>query len=70
MFEEASQRAEVTTTELAHIGDEPGTDLVGARNAGVTAIWMNRRGQPAAPGVFYHAQVTSMRELLSWLGLN
>ena len=70
MFEEACRRAHVSAAELAHIGDEPGTDLVGARNAGVTVIWMNRQGLPTDPGVFCHAQISGMRELLTLLGLD
>jgi FMN hydrolase / 5-amino-6-(5-phospho-D-ribitylamino)uracil phosphatase len=70
MFEAACRHAHVTATELAHIGDEPGTDLAGAQNAGVTAIWMNRRDLPTEPDVFYHAQVSCMRGLLNWLGVN
>jgi 2-haloalkanoic acid dehalogenase type II len=70
MFEEACRRAHVSTAELAHIGDEAGTDLAGAHNAGVTAIWMNRQAQPAEAGVVYHAEVRSMAELLVLLGLN
>jgi putative hydrolase of the HAD superfamily len=70
MFEEACRLAGVTAAELGHIGDEPGTDLAGAHNAGVTVIWMNRGGQGADPGVFHHAEVRDMSELLGLLGLN
>jgi putative hydrolase of the HAD superfamily len=70
MFEEACQRAHVSTAELAHIGDEASTDLAGANNAGVTAIWMNRQAQPAKPGIFYHAEIRNMTELLVLLELN
>lgn len=70
MFEEACRQARVATAELAHIGDEPETDLAGAQNAGVTAIWINRRGLPTAPGYAHHAEIRSMTELLSMLGLN
>ena len=70
MFEEACRRAQVAAARLAHIGDEPGTDLAGAQLAGVTVIWMNRRGQPADPGVVHHAEVRNMTELLTLLGLN
>ena len=63
MFEEACRRAQVTAQELAHIGDEPGTDLAGAHNAGVTVIWMNRGGQATEPGVFHHAEIHDMTEL-------
>ncbi len=70
MFEEACRCARVAAAQLAHIGDEPGTDLAGAQAAGVTVIWMNRRGQPAEPGVSHHAEVRDMKELLGLLGLS
>jgi 2-haloalkanoic acid dehalogenase type II len=70
MFEEACRRAHVGAAELAHIGDEPGTDLAGAQNAGVTVIWMNRRGLPADPGIAHHAEIRNMTQLLTLLGLN
>ena len=70
MFEEACRRAQVGAAELAHIGDEPGTDLAGAQNAGVTVIWMNRGGVPADPGVSHHAEINNMTQLLALLGLN
>ena len=70
MFKEACHRAHVAAAELAHIGAEPGTDLVGARNAGVKVIWMNRQGQPTDHGIFHHAQISGMRELLTLMGLD
>ena len=70
MFEEACKRAQVTPAELAHIGDEAGTDLAGAHNAGATVIWMNRRGLAADPDIGHHAEIRSMSELLTLLGLN
>ena len=70
MFEEACLRAHVDAAELAHIGDEPGTDLAGAQNADVTAIWMNRQGVAAVPGINVHAEVRNMTQLLNLLGLN
>ncbi|MGB5440637.1 MAG: HAD-IA family hydrolase [Gammaproteobacteria bacterium] len=70
MFEEACRRAQVNTAELAHVGDEADTDLAGARNAGVTAIWMNRHGQSADPGAAQHPEIHNMAELLSLLGLD
>lgn len=70
MFEEACRLAKVDAAELAHIGDEPGTDLAGAQNAGVTVIWMNRGGVPAVPGITYHAEIHNMTQLLDLLGLN
>jgi len=32
--------------EAAHVGDDPVTDVEGARRAGVLPVWLNRRGVP------------------------
>lgn len=70
MFEEACRRARVSASQLAHVGDEPDTDLAGALNAGVSVIWMNRRGLPADPDIAHHAEVRDMAQLLALLGTN
>jgi 2-haloalkanoic acid dehalogenase type II len=68
IFELACRTAGVEPAELAHVGDEPATDLAGARAAGLTVIWMNRLKQPADPDVTPHAEVSDMAELLALLG--
>ena len=70
MFQAACRHARVDTAELAHVGDEAGTDIAGAKNAGVTAIWMNRQGLQPDPGMVCHAEISSMQELLDLLDLN
>jgi putative hydrolase of the HAD superfamily len=70
MFEQARRQAGVDAAEMAHIGDEPDTDLAGAQNAGITAIWMNRPGLAASHGVEHHAEIQNMQELLELLDLD
>ena len=70
MFQEACRRAQVDAAELAHIGDEPGSDIAGAQNAGVMAIWMNRQGLQSVPGSGCDAEISGMKELLTLLGLD
>ncbi|HYQ73112.1 MAG TPA: HAD family hydrolase [Gammaproteobacteria bacterium] len=70
MFEEACRLAGVNAQELAHIGDEADTDIAGAHNAGVTAIWINREQLPARPEIACHAVITGMPELLALLGVD
>ena len=60
MYEEACRLAGVDATQLAHIGDEPETDIAGALAAGATAIWMNRFGRSADPKLTAHASVCDM----------
>ena len=70
MFQEACRRAHVDAMELAHIGDEPDSDIAGAQNAGVAAIWMNRKGLKSNPGIVCHAEISSMQQLLTLLDLD
>ena len=69
LFEESCRLTGVSPAELAHVGDEAGTDLAGGLAAGVTVVWMNRLGQPATPGITPHAEVRDMADLLAMLGL-
>jgi len=65
MFKHACGIAGVDAEEMAHIGDEPETDVAGAIAAGATAIWMNRLDKPADPDLAAHAMVRDMSELLA-----
>jgi putative hydrolase of the HAD superfamily len=38
-------RAGVSAAEVLHVGDDPLADVVGARSAGIRAIWLNRAGR-------------------------
>jgi 2-haloalkanoic acid dehalogenase type II len=70
LFEEACRQSGVLPTELAHVGDEAGTDLAGGLAAGVNVIWMNRLVQPATAGITPHAEIRDMAGLLAMLGLD
>ncbi|MFQ5450652.1 MAG: HAD-IA family hydrolase [Nitrospinaceae bacterium] len=45
IFQEALRRSGVKANEACHIGDEPHTDISGARNAGIDAILIDRQGR-------------------------
>ena len=70
LFEEACRQSGVLPKELAHIGDEAGTDLAGGLAAGVNVIWMNRLEEPATAGITPHAEIRDMTGLLAMLGLD
>jgi putative hydrolase of the HAD superfamily len=70
MFEEACRCAQVIPAQLAHVGDEVDTDLIGGQAAGVIVIWMNRNHQSAPPGFTPHGEVRDMPELLALFGLD
>jgi HAD superfamily hydrolase (TIGR01549 family) len=38
--------ANISAAEMVHVGDHPQQDVLGARSAGVFAVWLNREGQP------------------------
>ena len=70
MYREACRLAGVDPSELAHVGDEPATDLEGARVAKVAGIWMNRPGHTDDHEVPFHAEVRDMDQLLKLLGFD
>lgn len=40
----------VASDDVWHIGDNPDTDVAGAKAAGLTAVWLNRARRPLAAG--------------------
>jgi putative hydrolase of the HAD superfamily len=45
IFAEALRRGGIAATEAVFIGDSPDHDMIGARAAGIRAIWINRGGR-------------------------
>ena len=43
MFEYITKQMNVMSNMIVHIGDEPKTDILGAQNAGIRNIWLNRK---------------------------
>ncbi len=60
IFETALALADVAAAEALHVGDSLSEDVAGARAAGIAAVWLNRNGEAAPPGV---DAVRSLREL-------
>lgn len=42
VFEIIMERMKLTSEMFIHVGDEPETDIIGAQNAGIKNIWLNR----------------------------
>jgi putative hydrolase of the HAD superfamily len=61
IFKEALQRAGVAPEQACHIGDEPATDIAGARNVGIHSILIDRQGRHNGDTV---TKVGSFHELL------
>lgn len=53
--------------EAVFVGDSPDHDIAGANAAGLTTIWINRRGREWPAGSPPHYEVRDLRELLPLL---
>lgn len=63
IFDIALERAGCARDELLHVGDSLETDVGGARNAGVKAVWLNRDGRENSGGVVPDTEIISLAEL-------
>lgn len=68
IFHAACERLRLRPDEVLHVGDDPGLDVVGARDAGLRAAWINRDGRAwdhpqAAPELIFR----HLGELADWL---
>ncbi|MBI4527935.1 MAG: HAD-IA family hydrolase [Deltaproteobacteria bacterium] len=62
IFHSALSLHELDADEALHIGDSLDKDVAGARNAGLTGVWLNRRGFSAAGS---STEVRSLNELVA-----
>jgi FMN hydrolase / 5-amino-6-(5-phospho-D-ribitylamino)uracil phosphatase len=49
IFSLAIQRADVPPERMVHVGDDPVRDVLGAKAAGMRAVWLDRNGSGARP---------------------
>jgi 2-haloacid dehalogenase len=49
IFDDALRAFGITADEAVHIGDSQFADVLGASNAGIRSIWINRTGKPPRP---------------------
>ena len=71
IFEVALQSLGALAAESVHVGNNYGHDVVGARGAGMDAVWLRTKGESAGGGgVEATAEVGSLREVLSVLGID
>ena len=66
-FEAVSNATGCALTDLIHVGDSLESDVAGARDAGSTAIWINRTGLARVDSIEPHYEITTMAELLGYL---
>ena len=63
IFEKALARAEVKASDAVHVGDDPITDIRGAKEAGMRAVWFNPGKNPWPSGPRPDAEISSLRQL-------
>lgn len=64
IFHTAVRHLDVPPQDLAHVGDDWGSDVLGAREAGLRAVWFKPTDQPAAPGTPWTDEPARIPELL------
>jgi len=71
IFLAACEALGVAPAEAVYVGDDLQLDVVGAQQAGMRAVWLNRKGSQAhlAAGVHPDAICTSLDDLLEWLAV-
>jgi putative hydrolase of the HAD superfamily len=63
LFEIAIEHAGCTKHQLLHIGDSFQNDIIGARQAGVRSVWLNRQGGNNGTEKQHDFEISSLREL-------
>jgi len=64
IFDEALQKMGVGREATAFVGDTLTSDVLGAKKAGLIAIWYNRRQRTPKPGIHPDFEIRDMTELL------
>jgi putative hydrolase of the HAD superfamily len=67
-FERLCALAGCRPEEVVHVGDSVPADVVGARSAGLHAVWLNRAGLPTPPHLAGVPVIRSLAELPGLLG--
>jgi HAD superfamily hydrolase (TIGR01509 family) len=65
LFKVAQAKSGCTGEEIVHIGDSLQNDYLGARNAGLKSIWLNRTNAQPSPGVTPEYTVQELSQLLN-----
>lgn len=69
IFAAAAALLDVEPAHILHVGDDPRMDVIGARDAGLQTVWINRARQPwpAELGAGPMLDVPDMTALADWL---
>jgi putative hydrolase of the HAD superfamily len=69
LFQIALDSLGVRADQAAHVGDSLSADVVGARQAGLRAVWIDRSGRTEAPPPADYSRITDLRQLPAILSL-
>lgn len=64
IFDETLQKMGVEKETAAYVGDTITSDVSGAKNAGLTAIWYNKKERKPKPGIRPDFEIRDMAEIL------
>lgn len=68
IFRAACAAIGLPASAIAHVGDDPGMDVLGAKRAGMFAIWLNRDGREwPHPDDLPDLEIRNLTELCHWL---
>jgi 2-haloalkanoic acid dehalogenase type II len=63
IFAHAVAALGVPAQHVAHVGDDPDMDVIGARRAGLYSVWLNRHAVPWPHAERPHLEIRSLAEL-------
>lgn len=67
IFDHAADVLHLPHAQIAHVGDDPTMDVLGALEAGNFAIWLNRDGRPWPHADRPHLEVATLAELCRFM---
>ena len=67
IFHAAAGAVDVAAADVLHIGDDAGLDVLGALNAGMQTVWLNRDDDPWTHAENPHMTVTSLTQLCDYI---
>lgn len=67
IFHAACEALNVSPKETVYVGDDPLLDVVGAREAGLRSVWINRFDRILPAGIVADAECVTLHELETWL---
>ncbi len=67
IFQIALKKAECANNELLHVGDSLQDDVMGAINAGIKCVWLNRKQEKNSLNLKIDYEISSLMELLEIL---